>query len=65
MNGESLNLGSRPIGALSDWDGLELDLVEFGLELLRGRLSSDSRVSRSQVSSLANLWRCDGSSESS
>ena len=54
VNGESLNLGSRPIGALSDCDGLELDLVEFGLELLRGLLSSNS--------SLVDLWREFGSS---
>ena len=54
MNGESLNLGSRPIGTLSDWDGPELDLDEFGLELLRGLLSSNS--------SLVDLWRELGSS---
>ena len=54
MNGESLNLGSSPIGALSNWDGLELDLDEFGLELLRGLLSSNS--------SLVDLWREFGSS---
>ena len=54
VNGESLNLGSRPIGVLSGWGGLELDLVEFGLELLRGLLSSNS--------SLVDLWREFGSS---